>query len=69
MQDQTLPIPNPGDWLSATQACAIANVGRSTIYQWIKSGVLTRYEVAGSGAFWRPEVHELRDAIARVRRP
>lgn len=68
MIEQELPIPNPEDWTDAGGAAEHLGVARSTVYDMVKSGVLTRHVIGGLGAYWVPELRALFAARERVGR-
>lgn len=70
MNNQTLPLPNPGDWCTVDAAALIIGVNRRTVARLVDRGVLRKYSFAGSerGVFlWKPEVIEYAAAWARIR--
>lgn len=69
-----LPMPNPGDWATLTDAEVILNLSRQQILRLAKARVLTPYTIGQADRgrvtlFWRAEVIELAAARARARRP
>ena len=75
MHNQTLPLPNPGDWISIAAAAARLEVSRRTVERLIEDGRLTGYWIEGArgrtaaAILWRADVQRLREALERVRRP
>lgn len=68
--DPTLPLPNPGDWVSAEAAQKLLGVSHVTLFR-MWSGpepVLHRYSPDGAKwpMFWRPEVENLLAARTRA---
>jgi len=60
--DQSLPLPNPGDWLSRMGAADVLKVSHQTIARMVQHGTLKQYAPAGARAtamYWRPEVEQL----------
>lgn len=72
MNDQTLPLPNPGDWCTIDGAAEITGKSRRTIARYVELGTLTGYKIHGAGTrgalLWVPEVRALAGAVERVRR-
>lgn len=72
MNDQTLPLPNPGDWCTIDGAAEITGRSRRTIARWVDLGTLTGYRIHGAGRrhviLWVPEVRELAASLERVRK-
>jgi excisionase family DNA binding protein len=71
--EQTLPLPNPGDWLTTDGAARLLGVHRRTVMRMADRGALTAYE-PGTGygmtaplMFWAAEVAGVRQARERVR--
>jgi len=68
MNHQTLPLPNPGDWLTTEGAAYELGVSRRTVERMAEREVLTPYQPAGGPRetpgpmYWRPEVLRVRDA-------
>lgn len=75
MDNQTLPLPNPGDWLAIAGAAEHLAVSRRTVERMIEDGRLTGYWIEGArdrtaaAMLWRADVERLREALKRVRRP
>jgi excisionase family DNA binding protein len=75
MNNQTLPLPNPGDWCSIAGAARLLSVSRRTVERMILDGRLTGYTPYGGShrvsgkVLWMAEVRQLSEALARVRRP
>jgi excisionase family DNA binding protein len=73
MDAQTLPLPNPGDWLTIAGAMRRLHVSRRTVERMVHDGRLTGYYLEGSprrvasAVLWRAEVMALAEALARVR--
>lgn len=71
MNDQTLPLPNPGDWCTIDGAAEITGKSRRTIARYVELGTLTGYKIKGSPRrgvlLWVPQVRELAGAVERVR--
>jgi len=64
--EQTLPIPNPGDWCSVDGAAALLQVSRSSVYRFAERKLLTMYYADTVPLLWRAEVTELATARARA---
>jgi hypothetical protein len=62
MNNQTLPIPNPGDWMTINSAALLLRVDRRTIGRMINKGTLTGYQPYAAPdesaplLLWRAEV-------------
>jgi excisionase family DNA binding protein len=75
MNNQTLPLPNPGDWCSIAGAARLLRVSRRTVERMIVDGRLTGYTPYGGShrasakLLWMHEVRQLSEALSRVRRP
>lgn len=73
MDNQTLPLPNPGDWVSVAGAAAITRTSVRTITRRIADKRLKAYLPFGAQdrpsnyILWRPEVVELGRAILKVK--
>jgi hypothetical protein len=73
MNDQTLPLPNPGDWCSIRGAARILKLSRRTVERYVALNQLTGYLPFGapdriaSRILWRPDVDELAKALDRTR--
>lgn len=73
MNNQTLPLPNPGDWCSIAGAARILKKSRRTVERMVANGQLVGYLPFGapdriaSRMLWRPDVDELGVALERVR--
>lgn len=74
MNAQTLPLPNPGDWCAIAGAARRLKVSRRTVERMVLDGRLTGYWPEGAtrrtaaAMLWLPQVVELADALAKVRR-
>lgn len=68
MNNLTLPIPNPADWISLRAAAAILNMSTRSVRRMIEAGALTGYRPRGflneepPLMLWRAEVLAVRDA-------
>lgn len=73
MNNQTLPLPNPGDWCTIGGAATLLKLSRRTVERMVADGRLTGYRPYGapdrvaSKLLWLPEVRELAAALERVR--
>jgi hypothetical protein len=73
MDNQTLPLPNPGDWVSVAGAAAITRTSIRTITRRIADGRIKAYLPYGAAdrpsnyILWRPEVRELGLALLKVK--
>jgi|SRR5215207_8573699 len=74
MNAQTLPLPNIGDWCAIAGAARRLKCSRRTVERMVADGRLTGYwpegapKRAASALLWKPQVLELAEALARVRR-
>jgi excisionase family DNA binding protein len=72
MNYQTLPLPNPEDWITVYGAAPILRTSVRTVVRMVQDGRLTGYRIAGapdrpaSRILWRPQVVELAEAMRRV---
>lgn len=72
MKQQTLPIPNPGDWITTMGAAFLLGVSRRTIERMAEKGVLTAYRPYGAPdevtpvLFWRAQVNDVLTARLTV---
>ncbi len=66
---QKLPIPNPHDWLTVTQAAELAGCARSTLYLLAKDGTVPSYTIGSARVFWRAHIEELTVARATLGLP
>lgn len=72
---QTLSLPNIGDWATIDGAARLLGRDERTIRRMIEDGRLTRYRPYGAPdrtaacLVWIPEARELRDALKRARPP
>lgn len=71
MNNQTLPIPNPGDWATHAGAALLLDVSTATVKRMARDGRLIAYAPMGARPdqhlFWVPAVLQLVEAIARSR--
>jgi hypothetical protein len=73
MENQTLPLPNPGDWISPRGAAAILRTSVRTVHRRMADGRLKSYlpygalDLPSNHILWRPEVKELGKALALAR--
>lgn len=73
MNNQTLPLPNPGDWMTLDGAAFLLTVSTATVRRMVRDGVLTEYRpltrlgMRGPLMLWRPEVNRVLDARLTVR--
>ncbi len=72
MNQPTLPMPNPGDWMTVNAAATLLTVDRRTIDRLIDKGTLTVHRpYAGPGEkppllLWRAEVLQVMSARRRL---
>lgn len=66
--EPTLPLPNAADWTDAAGAALILGRSRSTVYDMVDRGILSRHRVGASTVFWRAEVEEIRRSLDRLER-
>lgn len=68
MKQDTLPIPNPTDWMTTKAAAFLLGVSPRTVERLAEKGVLTAYGPYGApkekvpAMFWRPQVNAVVDA-------
>jgi excisionase family DNA binding protein len=62
MNQDKLPLPNPGDWLSGQQAARVIGIGRGTLYDLMNAGKIHSYRIGAFRVFWRSEIEAYRDA-------
>ncbi len=68
MKQDTLPIPNPTDWLTTKAAAFLLGVSRRTVERLTDKGVLTAYRPYGApkeavpAMYWRAQVNAVLDA-------
>ncbi len=68
MKQNTLPIPNPTDWMTTKAAAFLLGVSPRTVERLAERGTLTAYRPYGVQKekrpvmFWRPEVNAVVDA-------
>lgn len=73
----TLPLPNPGDWVTIEWAAAHLGVDRRTVHRWIGKNVLTSYcpRVGPKETkrrhvmLWAVQVEDLKAALQKVAGP
>lgn len=71
-QQQTLPLPNPGDWITTKGAAFLLGVSRRTVERLAEKGALTPYRPYGALGevtpvlFWREQVNEVLTARLMV---
>ncbi len=63
---QTLPLPNPGDWCSVDGAAALLQVTRSSVYRFYDKGLIKIHYVNALPLLWKADVVELATARARA---
>lgn len=72
MNNQTLPIPNPHDWMTVSAAAQFMRVDRRTIVRMVERRTLTAHQpYAADGEkppllLWRDEVIVVRNARIRA---
>lgn len=72
MNNQTLPIPNPGDWLTLNAAAEFLGVSRRTLLRMVEKRALTAYSPYGGfrekspTMFWRADVAVVEQARTRL---
>lgn len=67
MNQQTLPVPNPGDWCSIKHAAEVLGVDYQTVWRWRGQQILTPHRaLGGTPMCWLPEVLELKRARDRA---
>lgn len=75
MNVQTLPLPNPGDWLTIDGAAMMLGRSKKQVIRYVAEQRIRGYRIEGSGPrladrlLWRAEVEAFRDAQRTVRRP
>lgn len=74
MNNQTLPLPNIGDWCTIAGAARVLKKSRRTVERMVANGQLVGYLPFGatdrvaSRLLWRADVDELAAALERVRK-
>jgi excisionase family DNA binding protein len=72
MNNQTLPLPNPSDWMTIDAAAELLGCSRRTVTRLMDSGALNGYQPARGKTetdrwlLWRPEVDEVLQARRRL---
>lgn len=64
--EQAFPLPNPHDWTDTLGVAQMINRTRATVHDMVKRGVLTRYQIGGTSAFWVPDVREVAASMRRL---
>ena len=64
--NQTLPLPNPQDWVDTTGACRILGRSRATLHDMADRGVLRKYLIGAVPLYWAAEVREVAAALRRL---
>lgn len=73
MNNMTLPLPNPSDWISVRGAAALLSASTRTVRRMIDTGVLTGHRPLGAYGerpplmLWRAEVNAVLDAQLKLR--
>lgn len=73
MNNQTLPLPNPDDWISVAGAAAICRISTRTVARRVKAGAIIAHLPYGAAdrpqnyILWKPSVLQFGDALAKVR--
>jgi hypothetical protein len=73
MNQQTLPLPNPRDWVSVAGAAIITRTSARTIGRCIRDGRLTGYLPFGATdkpanyILWRPQVTDYARSLMTVK--
>lgn len=68
MQQETLPIPNPGDWLTVSATAQALGTSRRTVMRMAARGALRDYSPIGADGekptvlFWWADVAKIRAA-------
>jgi excisionase family DNA binding protein len=68
MKQDTLPLPNPTDWLTTKAAAWLLGMSTRSVERMVERGVLRAYRPYGAqkekvpAMFWRPEVNAVVDA-------
>lgn len=68
MNNMTLPLPNPNDWLDHDGVAAALGVTRRTVDRLLAGGTINVYRIGTQRLFWRGEVETVRaarDVLAR----
>jgi excisionase family DNA binding protein len=72
MNQQTLPLPNPDDWLTKGRVARQLGVSRRTVDRMVDRGALTAYSPVGAykekvpAMFWHADVLRVLDARLRL---
>lgn len=75
MNAQTLPLPNPGDWVTVEGAAMIVKRSKSQVIRYMADQRLASYRIYGSRdrlaerLIWRADAEAFRDAMKTVSRP
>lgn len=75
MNDQVLPLPNPGDWVTIEGAARILGKSKQQVIRYVADQRIRGYRLEGARerladrVLWKPEVLEFKRAAATFRRP
>lgn len=75
MNAQTLPLPNPGDWVTVEGAARILGKSKAQVIRYVADQRLAGYRFEGARErladrmLWKAEVLEFKAAMAKFRRP
>lgn len=67
MNQATLNLPNPEDWMSAAQAAVKIGISRSHLYELMERQRITGFMIGAHRVFWRSEVEEFAKAYKKVK--
>lgn len=65
-----LPLPNPGDWCTLSDAATALKLSRTHVWRMVRDGILPVHEVGDQTSVtlvWRAQLAELVEARRRVR--
>lgn len=75
MNVQTLPLPNPGDWVTIDGAAAILGRTKKQVIRYVADQKIRGYRFEGAGPrladrmIWRAELEKFKAAQQTVRKP
>lgn len=75
MNGQTLPIPNPDDWVTVDGAVKILGRSKQQVVRYLADQKIRSYRIFGARdrlaerLIWRAELLEFKAAQAKVRKP
>lgn len=75
MNVQTLPLPNPGDWVTIDGAAVILGRSKKQVIRYVADQRIRGYRFEGAGPrladrmIWRAELEEFKEAQRTLARP